>query len=143
MGKFTEYRALPDSPYDPRVTDIDSPVRPPKATDFKLDAAGNPIPGSQDNFKNRNKSNTTPIQLVAGQSVRALPANPRRSGLMIVNKDATATLFYSFGNSADVLALEIAPKGSALFDFTTPGDELYLFSSANIQVALLEISRGI
>jgi hypothetical protein len=143
MGRLTVYTALPDQAYDPRVTDLDNPVRPPKATDFKFDTAGNPIPGSQDTFRNRNRSNTTPIQLTLNQSTRVLPANPRRTGLFIQNKDPVTTLNFSFGNDASALSPGIAPGGSALFYFTTPGDELYLFATASIQAAIIEISRGV
>lgn len=134
MGRYTTYRPLPDSPYDPRVTDINRPLSPPKGT--------GPT-GAIDTFRNKNIANTTPIQLVGGIATRALPQNPRRTGLMIQNKDAAATMFYSFGNSADTNSFQLAPGASALFDFTTPSSEVWLFSaSASIQVMLLEMSRG-
>lgn len=132
MGRITSYRPLPDQAYDPRVTDLDNPLIPPAATG----------PGSLDNFRNRNVANTTPTQLVANVSTRILGANPRRTGLLIQNKDATASLFFAFGNAADITSVSVPPGGYALFDFTTPASELYLFSTANIQVSVLEMIRG-
>ena len=136
MGRLTVYTPLPDQPYDPRVTDLDNPVRPPKSSGV------NGIPGSVDLYRNRNKSNTTPIQLTANVSTRILPANPRRTGILLQNKDAAGTLNFSFGNDASALSPSLAPGAFLLLDFTTPFDELYVFAVANIQIAIVEISRG-
>ena len=134
MGRDTKYRSLPDQPYDPRVTALDFPLRPP----ISRNADGTP-----DNFRNRNLRNTTPIQLVGGAAgVRVLPANPRRTGLIIQNKDAAATLFVGYGVQADINSFQIAPGGSILEDFTAPAGEVYLFSTANIQAILIDTSRG-
>ena len=136
MGRITRYRGLPDQAYDPRVTDLTNPVRPPGRK------PGEPMIAA-DQFRNRNVSNTTPFQLVAGAvAIRALPKNLRRTGLQIQNKDATGVLFYAFGNGADISGLQLAAGASALYDFTTPSDELYLFSANAIQVTILEMSRG-
>lgn len=140
MGRPTRYTQLPDQPYDPRITDINNPVRPPTPSGTVT------LPNGQrvDQFRNRNRRNTTPIQLVGGApSIRVLPANPLRTGLIIQNKDSAATLFVSYGSQADVNSLQIAAGGNILEDFTCPKDEVYLFSvAANIQVVIIETSRG-
>lgn len=121
---------LPDSPYDARVTDLALPVRPPNAV------------SSFDGFENRNGTSTIVLQLVGGAvAVRVLPRNPRRSGLRIQNKDAAADLLYSLGNDQAANGIIVPPRGSDLYDFTTPPDELYLFSSANITVIVVEMTR--
>jgi hypothetical protein len=134
MGRDTRYRSLPDQAYDPRVTSLEFPLRPPVPKNAD---------GTLDNFRNRNLRNTTPIQLVGGAaSVRVLPANPRRTGLIIQNKDTAATLFVGYGIQADLNAFQIPPGGSILEDFTCPAGEVYLFSTANIQAVLIDTTRG-
>lgn len=123
--------SLPDSPYDTAVTDINRPLIAPRQ-DYALD-----------NFLNRNLTVTTPYVLVAGVSVRALARNQRRVGMIIQNKDATGDMFYSFGNNLGQDGLLIAPRGSVLFDFTTPADELYLFSAFNVYTIVMEVTRGV
>jgi hypothetical protein len=153
LGKLTRYRPLPDQPYDPRVTDLSKPFNVPAATGpqaIQTDAAGNPIGpagfglagNAKDQWRNRTISNTFPISLLAGVAIRVLPANPRRTGLLIQNKDAAATLFFAFGNIADINGLQIAAGGGILYDFSTPATELYLFcAAANIQATVQEMSR--
>lgn len=120
---------LPDSPYDVRLTDLSRPLKPPS------------FAAELDQFTNRNGTSTINFQLVANTSVRVLPRNPRRSGLLINNLDAAADLRYSFGNNLGPDGLLIVPRGAALFDFTTPPDELYLFSTANISVIVMDMTR--
>ena len=136
MGKLTRYKPLPDQAYDPRITDMDHPFNVPAAT-------GPQTVGGSDGWTNRNISNLTPFQLVAGVGVRALAANPRRTGIIIQNKDPTATLFANFNIAADINSLSFPPGAVLLLDFTTVPGELYLFCpSANIQAAVVEISRS-
>jgi len=133
MGRWTKPTPLPDSPYDPRITDLSNPLRPPR---------GRLPSGQVDTWENRNVANTTPIQVPQNQSIRVLPANKRRSGIVIQNKDPTNTLFYAFGNDASANSISIGPSGKDLYDFTTPPDELYLFcTGASIQATVMEISR--
>ena len=134
MGRFTRYAALPDSPSDPRITDLGHPLRPPQSTN----AAGQLL----DKFENRNIANTTPIQLVANVPTRVLPKNKRRTGLMLQNRDTATPLFVGFGNSADNTSISIPPGGFMLFDFTTPVGEVYLFATLSIQATIVDISRG-
>ena len=140
MGKRTFFRQLPDQGYDARLTDLDAPLRPPGRV------AGEPLPttgGSIDNYRNKNIANTTPIQLVGNApSVRVLPNNPRRTGLLIQNKDATAALLVGFGVAADINSLSIAAGGYILLDFTCPNSEVYAFSTANIQAVFIDMTRG-
>lgn len=125
-------RRLPDQSYDHRVTDLSRPLIPPSpATEGVLDS-----------FVNRNLTATTPFQLQANQSIRALPRNPRRVGLLIQNADASVVGNYSFGNDLAGEGIQVQPGGAALFDFTTPPDEVYLFSTANIRIIIVEITRG-
>lgn len=139
MGRLTTYRPLPDAAYDPRVTDLDNPVRPPKGRMVGPDGVV-----VADTWKNRNRSNTTPFQLAAGgPSTRAFPKNERRTGLVINNKDAAASCQVSFGNDQGTNGVTLAPGATMLLDFTTPNDEMYLFSAAAILVTVIEISRGI
>lgn len=134
MGRRTLYRALPDHSYDPRVTDLAYPLRPP---------IGKLPDGSVDLFRNKNIANTTPIQLVANAaSIRVLPNNLRRTGLIVQNKDATVAGFVGFGVQADANSLSLAAGAIMLLDFTCPTSEVYLFSTANIQMVLVEMSRG-
>lgn len=137
MGRRTQYSWLPDSAYDPGVTQLARAFRPPQSQI-------NPVTGKPvDGYRNRNVANTTPIQLVANAaSIRVLPANPRRTGLLIQNKDTTTALFVSFGNAADANSLSIAAGGFVLLDFTTPASEVYAFSTANIQCVFIDMSRG-
>ncbi len=121
---------MPDSASDPRVTDLSQPLIPPRHD------------MTADTWMNRNRSTTIPFQLVANESTRALPYNPRRSGLLIQNLDPAVDLRYSFANDLKGSGLIALPNGgSALFDFTTPPDELYLFATAAISVMVMEITR--
>lgn len=137
MGKRTFARWIPDTPGDPYVTRLDGAYRPPQSQ-------VNPATGAPaDGYRNRNVANTTPIQLVANApSIRVLPANPRRTGLLIQNKDTTADLFVGFGNAADQNSLSVAAGGYVLLDFTTPASEVYAFAVANIQAVFVDMSRG-
>jgi hypothetical protein len=122
---------LPDSPSDVRLTNLDRPLRPPAFT------------AELDGFKNKNLTSTIPVQLIAGQSVRILPRNLRRSGLQIQNVDASAVIRYSLGNDLGSAGLQLNANGGAvLYDFTCPPDEVYLFSLANANVIVLEMTRG-
>lgn len=124
-----------DSPYDVRVTDYSKPLAPRRTN-----------PQAADGFANRNVSNTTPFVLVGNAPpVRALPRNDRRVGILIQNLDPTTDLRYSFGNGMSengTGGLLCVPRGSILLDFTTPPDELYLFSTANITVMVMDVTRG-
>jgi len=156
MGRYTRARPLPDQSYDPRVTDLSRPFNVPGVT-----GPQSSIPYSTSNgvtttgaiqqgvtgasilgWVNKNVTNMLPFALVVGQSIRALPNNYKRSGLVIENKDPTNTLNYSLGNDLQALGAAIGPGGSVLFDFTTPPDALYLYSgTANLQAVVIEISR--
>src|SRR5208282_3213588 len=155
MGAKTRYRPQPDSGYDVRVTDLSTvpfnasnPGTGPGAGGVQVgtDALGNPIMKRTGQWVNRNVSNTTPILLPALMinSVRQLPANPLRTGLLIQNKDPTVTIQVSFGNDAGSLGQNIGPGASQLFDFTTPGDSVYLFNgnAAAVQMVITEIVRA-
>jgi hypothetical protein len=154
MGKLTRYRGLPDQAYDPRVTDLRRPFNVPagsgpqaayidpatgqSSASLAAGASGQPYSG----WTNKNVTNMIPFLLIAGVSVRALPNNPKRCGLEILNKDAATTINYSFSNDLQLQGLAIGPGGAALYDFTTPPDALYLIAGAtNVQVVVLEISR--
>lgn len=163
MGRPTKYTPLPDQAYDPRVTDLSQPLNVPASTgpqaiypfaDPKTGlpttgsdiAAGIP-PGSRagaGGWINRNVTNTIPYTILAGQSTRALPVNYKRTGVIIQNLDATATLNYSFANDLQNFGGQIGPGGSVLLDFTCPPDTLYLFvgGAANIQALVVEFSRS-
>lgn len=137
MGRRTMARWIPDQPGDPDVTRLDGAFRPPQSQ--VNPATGAPVDG----YRNRNVANTTPIQLVGGAaSVRVLPANPRRTGLLIQNKDTTADLFIGFGNAADASSISVAAGGYILLDFTTPASEVYAFAVANVQAVFVDMSRG-
>lgn len=140
MGRRTFFRPLPDAGYDARLTDLSMPLRPPgRQAGEALPVTGQAI----DNYRNRNISNTTPIALVGGApSVRVLPNNPRRSGLLIQNKDTTTALFVGFGLAADANSISIAAGGFILLDFTCPNSEVYAFSTANIQAVFVDMTRG-
>ena len=132
MARIPTFRKLPDQSFDHRVTDLSRPLKPISPT----------TEGVLDTFQNRNMTTTTPYQLIANQSIRALPRNPRRVGLLIQNLDATAIGNYSLGNDLADLGLQIAAGGAVLFDFTCPPDEVYLFSTANIRMMVVDITRG-
>lgn len=136
MGRLTRYQRLPDSPSDARITDLSRPLRPPVSLD--------PVTGAPtgDGFRNRNVANSTPIQLVGGaQSVRVLPANPRRTGMLIQNKDPTASLYFSFGVAADINSPFLQAGQFVLLDFTTPASELYLYATANVVASVTDMTR--
>lgn len=132
MARIPTFRKLPDQSFDYRVTDLTRPLKPTAAT----------TEGVLDTFQNRNMTTTTPFQLVANQSIRALPRNPRRVGLLVQNLDASAIGNFSLGNDLAGNGLQLAPGGSALFDFTCPPDEVYLFSTANIRMMVVDVTRG-
>ena len=142
MGRYSPYRNLPDQAYDPRVTDLDKPLRAPKGPAPVVNPDGSTSPGG---YVNRNRANTITLQIIGAQpSVRVLPANSRRSGLLLQNKDSVNAVNFAFGNQADANAPQLAAQATLLLDFTTPQDELWLFSSAsNILVAIVEITRGV
>lgn len=133
MGKFTSYRATPDQPYDPRVTDLSRPLIPPKPTNDQ---------GGIDNYRNRNQRGTIPVQLVANVAQRILPNNLRRTGLIIQNKDTVASVFVGWGNSADSNAFALPAGAVVLEDFCCPASEVYLFATANVQAVVVETTRG-
>jgi hypothetical protein len=156
MGFKTRFRTQPDQAYDPRITELG--VRPFNAPGSGTgpgssggiitgtDALGAPIIQRTGQWVNRNVSNTTPILLPAlmTSSVRQLPANPLRTGLLIQNKDAANTITVSFGNDTQGLGLNIAPGVTMLLDFTTPGDSVYLFNgnATTVQAVVTEIVRA-
>ena len=138
MGAKSPHLFLPLSSNDPAVTDLWAPVNPAKTAAQQAAAAA-----SGDNYRNRNVSNTTPVQLVANAaSVRVLPQNPRRTGLLIQNKDPVADLFIGFGQQANINSLSVAPGGYILLDFTCPNSEVYAFATSNIQAVFVDMSRG-
>lgn len=120
---------LPDNPSAVQITDLRRPIVPPS------------METSLDNWQNRNSTVTTRVQLVAGQTLRLLPKNPRRSGLQIQNLDVAANLSYSFGNDLGAQGLVLTPNAMALYDFTTPADELYLFAAVNLTCIVMEMTR--
>lgn len=142
-SRTARYHAIPDQAYDPRVTDVDHPLNAPPGYGGGAAAGAAPLPAAiaGRTYYNRNVSNQLPVQLVANLSTRILPTNYRRVGLEIQNLDAATPLVYSFGTDRKFRGLVIAAGGAALYDFTTPPDTLYLIASANILVAILEISR--
>jgi hypothetical protein len=143
LGKLTRYRPLPDQSYDPRVTDLSRPFNVPASTGPQT-VTTDPVTGNQvtqGGWINRNVTNTSPIRLQAGVSLRVLPANLKRTGLLIQNLDAVNALNFSFGNDLQGNGAQIGAGGSALFDFTTPPDTVYLFSGANLSAIVVEISR--
>lgn len=142
MGQDTRYTALPDQAYDPRVTNLDKPFNVPAATGPQ---AVDPVTGESKHgtWRNRNVTQTIPIGLIAGASQRVLVNNPRRTGVIIQNKDTVQQLNYSWANDLQLFGLQIGPGGSVLLDFTCPSDALYLFcGGANIQACVAEISRA-
>jgi hypothetical protein len=145
MGQKTRYAPLPDQAYDPRVTDLSKPFNVPAATGPQAITSIDPATGlatTQGGWVNRNVTNTIPFQLTAGVSTRALPYNPKRTGLLIQNDDTVNPLNFSFSNDLKGNGVSIGPGGAVLFDFTTPPDTLYLFcGGANIACLVLEISR--
>jgi len=156
MGFKTRFRAQPDQAYDARITDLG--VRPFNAPGSNTgpgsgagivtgtDALGAPIIQRTGQWVNRNVSNTTPLLLAAtmAASVRVLPANPQRTGLLINNKDPTVTIQVSFGNDAGILGISVGPGVTILLDFTTPGDSVYVFNgnAATVQAVVTEIVRA-
>jgi len=164
-SRYTKYAPVPDQPYDPRVTDLTRPLRVPGlgmpasggypvggtasgGTGQPIGSADAAAAGAQpvtvvDNFKNRNRTYTLPVLLTAGVPLRILPANFRRTGLIIQNRDPATALFYAFGNAADSNSLSIAAGGTVLLDFTTPRDEVWLLAvGSNLQAVIAEISRA-
>lgn len=130
--RLTAYTALPDQSYDPRVTDLSAPLVP-KQSD---------TPTALDAFRNRNTRSTYPVQLTGGQALRVLPANLRRTGLIIQNRDTANPLFVGWGNSADANSFSIAAGGSILEDFTCPNTEVYLFATTNLLAVVIETTRS-
>jgi hypothetical protein len=145
MGQKTRYTPLPDQAYDPRITDLSKPFNVPAATGPQAIASIDPTTGlatTQGGWVNRNVTNTIPVQLVALATVRILPTNPKRTGVLIQNLDATATLNFSFSNDLQGNGAQVGAGGSVLLDFTTPPDTLYLFcATANIRALVMEFSR--
>jgi len=145
MGQKTRYQALPDQAYDPRITDLSKPFNVPAATGPQAIASIDPTTGlatTQGGWVNRNVTNTIPVQLTALVSIRILPTNPKRTGVLIQNLDATAVLNFSFSNDLQGNGAQIGAGGSVLLDFTTPPDTLYLFcASANIRALVMEFAR--
>ena len=155
MGAKTRYRPQPDSGYDVRVTDLSATpfnatgassgpqAVQPGDTVIGTDAAGNPIIKRGGQWVNKNVANTTPFLLTAGISVRVLPANPKRTGILLCNKDAANVLNYSWGNDAGLLGHALGPGATLLLDFTTPSSELYVISgTANMQISVGEMVRS-
>jgi hypothetical protein len=150
MGQKSRYTPLPDQAYDPRVTDLSKPFNVPAATGPQalpagtlVSADGMPLPGARAGWVNRNITNTIPVQLQTGVSLRILPTNPKRTGIIIQNLDATAALNFSFSNDLAGNGAQIGAGGSVLLDFTCPPDTLYLFcGTANIRALVMEFSRS-
>src|SRR5271156_3977279 len=101
MGQKTRYTPLPDQAYDPRITDLSKPFNVPAATGPQTIASVDPTTGlatTQGGWVNRNVTNTIPVRLQAGVSLRVLPTNPKRTGLLIQNIDTVNSLNFSFAN---------------------------------------------
>lgn len=131
MGRKTYYRPMPDQSYDPRVTDLSNPLIPPAAAKV----------GQRKGYENRNAASTFPVQLVGNTPFRALPNNPRRTGLILQNRDAATPLFFSFAGTADANAASLSAGATLLLDFTTPATELWLFATANLLASVTEMFR--
>jgi hypothetical protein len=158
MGRLTRPRPLPDQSYDPRITDLHRPLNVPGMTGpqagipyvdpgtglLTSGSAQNPQGGaSSGGWINRNVSNQIPFQLVAGVTTRALPYNPKRTGLIIQNQDAATPLNFSLAQDLQGNGFILPAGGDVLLDFTTPPDTLYLFcGAANIRVMVVEFSRA-
>ena len=133
MARFAPYRPLPDQPYDARLTDLNNPLRPPR---------GAPAKAQPDTFRNRTIANSTPITLVGNAaSIRVLPANFRRVGLLIQNRDTTSALFIGFGVVADANSFSVAAGQSILLDFTCPRSEIYAFATSNLLSVFVDMTR--
>lgn len=145
MGQKTRYTPLPDQSYDPRITDLSKPFNVPAATGPQTIDTVNPATGLATvagGWVNRNVTNMIPVALVAGVSLRVLPYNPKRTGLILQNLDAVNPLNFSFANDLKGNGGQIGAGGSILLDFTTPPDTLYLFSGAgNLASMVIEFSR--
>jgi hypothetical protein len=149
MGKLTRYRALPDQSYDPRVTDLSKPFNVPSSTG-PMTTTIDPATGASviaGGWINRNVTNTIPIRLAGATAtnpgtVRVLPNNPRRTGLLIQNIDAVNAINFSFANDLQGNGPLIGAGGSILLDFTTTPDVLYLFSAVPISAIVVEFTRG-
>jgi hypothetical protein len=128
----TTYKALPWDITSAGITDTHHPLNPKPVTN-------RPNP---DQFRNRNGRATFPVQLIGlAPSVRVLGANPRRTGLIIQNKDAVTPLYVGYGTQANVNSFYVAPLGAILEDFTTPGDEIWLYATTNLQAVIVETTR--
>jgi hypothetical protein len=146
MGKLTRYRALPDQSYDPRVTDLAHPFNVPAATGpLTINPATGLLNGG---WVNRNVTNTIPIRLqgivagVTNGSLRVLPNNPKRTGLIIQNLDAVNALNFSIANDLAGNGIQVGAGGSILLDFTCPPDAIYLFSAVPLSAMVVEFSRA-
>lgn len=84
-----------------------------------------------------------PFNLVAGQPLQLAPFNPRRTGLLLQNRDPAAALFYNFGSPANVFtgALPGGLGATLLLDYTCPCDAIWVFAVANCSGYLAEFSR--
>jgi hypothetical protein len=170
-ARYTVYTALPDNPSDPRITDLQRPLRVPGSgigapgtlpggypvngtsnTGQVTSSGGGAVSASDaagaapvvvlDNYKNRNQTSTSPFQLVANVPTRLLPGNLRRTGIILQNADPTANLWFAFGNTVTFTGFFLPPGGIALFDFTTPRDDLWVMSNFNILGTVAEMTRG-
>lgn len=64
--------------------------------------------------------------------------NVWRRGLLIQNRDPTATLFVGFGMLADANSFNMAPGGYILLDFICPADPIAVFGTANVSGYICE-----
>jgi hypothetical protein len=130
----TQYRPVPFDISSAGVTDLRNPLNPQP-----IDPRNRKKP---DEFRNKNGRATFPVQVIGlAASVRVLGANPRRTGLIIQNKDAVTPLYIGYGTQANVNSFYVGPLGSILEDFTCPSDEVWVYATTNVQAVFIETTR--
>ncbi len=87
------------------------------------------------------RSTPIPFRLVAGQPFNVSAANDDRIGLILQNRDAAATLYYSFGGQADLTTGALSVGQTLLLDFITPTDALWVYAAADCSGYFCEFAR--